>query len=282
MSHRHRGARFGIHGTLATAFAALAVGAGCSLLTDFDALDATTVTVAAEAGPAGDARAAVGSDAAQPNDASTGSDAAACPMSATVFCDDFERSGVLGNWTRTSSNDGGTLEIEGAPGARHFKSSIVGRDGGGAPFALLRKELAGIVTRISVECDLSYDRRPVFQNDGNIILAVMIDNGADKFQLIYLDVKRDESAFVLQEPTAAVQTIDYRAVAFEPGLHHIAIDMTVGGRTRLRVDGPTVLDIPTPAFMQSGTPALQVGISGPADPSSSITLTADNVVFSAD
>lgn len=278
MSHRHRRARFGIHGTLATSFAALAVGAGCSLLTDFDALDATTVTM--EAGPEGDARTADRSDEAQPNDAPTGSDAAACPM--TAFCDDFERSGVLGNWTRTSSNDGGTVEIEGVAGARHLKSSIVGRDGGGAPFAVLRKELAGVVTRVSVECDLSYDRRPVFQNDGNIIVAVIIDNGADKFQLIYLDVKRDESAFVLQDPTAAVQTIDYRAVPFEPGLHHIAIDMTVGGRTRLRVDGPTVLDIPTPAFMQSGTPALQVGISGPADPSSSLTLTADNVVFSAD
>lgn len=28
--------------------------------------------------------------------------------------------------------------------------------------------------------------------------------------------------------------------------------------------------------------ALQVGISGPADPSSTLALTADNVVFSAD
>ncbi len=260
--------------------AALAVGAGCSLLTDFDALDAAKVT--AEAGPAVDAMTADRSDEPQPNEASTGSDAAACPMTATAFCDDFERSDVLGNWTRTSSNDGGTLEIEGVLGARHLKSSIVGSDGGGAPSAVLLKQLAGIVTRVSLECDLSYDQRPLFQNDGNILLVVIIDNGADKFQLIYLDVKRDESAFVLQDPTATVPIIDYRAVAFEPGLHHIGMDMTVGGRTRLRVDGLTLLDIPTPAFMQSGTPALQVGISGGADPSSPLTLTADNVVFSAD
>jgi hypothetical protein len=285
MTHLLRRARFGLPGTLATVFAALAVGAGCSLLTDFDALDAQGAldasTGAAEAGPAGDASTADASgDEAPPNDASTGSDGGACP--ATAFCDDFERIDVLGKWTRTSSDDGGTVEIEGVPGARHLKSSIVGRDGGGAPFAVLRKELAGIVTRVSVECDLSYDRRPVFQNDGNILLVVIIDNGANKFQLIYLDVKRDQSAFVLQDPTAAVQTIDFRPVAFEPGLHHIAIDMSIGGRTRLRVDGPTLLDIPTPAFMQSGTPALELGVSGPADPSSSITLTADNVVFSAD
>ena len=144
----------------------------------------------------------------------------------------------------------------------------------------MRKRFSSFVTRVSLDCDLGYDLRPVAANDGQIVLIVKLSNGSNS-QFIYLNVQANLSGFVLQNPTV-VGAIDYRTVAFEPGMHHVAIDMAVAGRTRLRVDGATLADFATPSFMAAGIPTLELGAGGIATPSSALVVTADNLVFSAD
>ena len=270
---------------VATSFVVIASAGGCLLLTDLDGLEGPATTTDGSTGGA-DARATTDARAddaqaadAQAADAPVDAPTEACPAAAIAFCDDFERATPLGNWSE-ESRDGGTLAVTGQPGARHLESSVSGRDAGDAAYAILRKRFSSFVTRVSLDCDLGYDRRPVVANDGQIVLMVKLSNGSNS-QFIYLNVQANLSGFVLQNPTL-VGAIDFRPVAFEPGMHHVAIDMAVAGRTRLRVDGATLADFATPSFMAAGIPTLELGAGGIATPSSALVVTADNLVFSAD
>ena len=261
------------------AFAFLATG-GCLLTTDLDGLAGPAVadgsTTGGDATSSTDAR-----EASSDADAATRDDAAAeggCPAATVAFCDDFERADVLGGWTE-ESRDGGTLAIAGAPGARYLEAAVVGRDAGDGSTAIVRKRFTTAVTSVTLECDLAYDKRPATAGDGQIILAIHLRSG-NALSLVYLDVQMGLSAFVLQTP-GVPGAIDFRVIPLGPGAHRIAIGVAVAGRTTLRVDGATVLDFTTPGFMVSGTPTLEVGISGLTTPSSPLTVTTDNVVFSA-
>lgn len=140
--------------------------------------------------------------------------------SATIgFCDDFERATLLGSWTEASSA-GGTLAIVGAPGFKYLEGEVAGRDAGAAAVAVLRKDFSATVTRVSLECDLAYDRRPTISNDGVIILKIKSAT-ANAFQLIYLNVRADKSGFVLQDPSLA-GGIEYRNIPFESGSRRVA------------------------------------------------------------
>jgi hypothetical protein len=158
---------------------------------------------------------------------------------------------------------------------------VVERDAGEQPAAALKKGFNGVVSKYALECDLTYDKRPSIEGEYKLILKVIMTIGGS-IQLVYLNVNEDHSALALQDFTVNPSRIDYRIAPFVPGTHHVRIAVENGARTSLTVDGVILLDFDTPAFMQNGTPEIEVGVTGAIVPGSAITVHTDNVVFTAE
>jgi hypothetical protein len=204
-----------------------------------------------------------------------------CPATARL-CDDFERatSLLLGPWDDQFISGGGALTIENGK----LVATVPGRPGVGTePLAFLQKTIPGALTKFTVDMDVGFNQRPPTAADYHLFVRVRIDVPGGGFQLVYLTIDNLGNGFALQDFTTTTM-LEYKGFTMDTAIHHVKVEYALGGKSRLSIDGATIHEINTPAFMKAGTMQLMAGVSGSQGDGATtpVTVTTDNVIFLAE
>lgn len=200
----------------------------------------------------------------------------ACPDASGVFCDDFERDDVKGSWEAVGITDGGSMTIvEPAGGSRRLEAAI---SAAGASAQLTRDFTTITPTRIHIELTLDIQTLP---SQGAVYLAgVMMLNAGNSPSLIYLYVHGGGAFFVEQiaDGVNYVQT----ALAITIGApHRVVMDVTLGGKALVSVDGATQVDKATETWLVGKPPRAILG-PGSVNGGNALSMRVDDYVFIAE
>ena len=222
---------------------------GCSLLLlneDFSGDPVASPDAASDGPPeasgAFDATADTRTDGPGPGDADGGPPD---PCAAEAhFCDDFERSDLLGAWTG-------------------LRSSIDAGVGGSAQAHLTKDLAVGTRSRFV----WAFDFEMVTPPSPGLVFAQLGLFQASTLWFVYLYAQPGGVAFV-QQDIGGGGLVQIPLPAPYGVRHRLEVDLTIGGRVVLAVDGVVSTEQQTEAFMTSGEPRLDLGLLGaPLSPS---------------
>lgn len=226
---------------------------------------------------------AAGADgAAAPSDGGAGLDSGVdggCPSEGMVFfCDDFDRSeqDVRGAWDALDVRGGATIRI--APGDGDKLLDVMAP--AGDALATLERSFAGGVRarHFFYEFDVRYDALPT---EGSYIVARVAFQTGSEYALSYVYASAETFRYAEQRVPR-----DYRHEPLAIGAgewHRVTVEFTIGGDTRVAVDGADAFAVrPTASYFAPGPPELMVGVASAEELAPGFGVQLDRVRFFAE
>lgn len=202
-----------------------------------------------------------------------------CEAGAMTFCDDFERPAPQGEWSTAVATSGATLQISADGQGRRLEAVCPSKGAN----ALLARTLQGKPSHLHFEVTLEYATLPTTGGVYVMGIAMSPSGSASGLTLLYVYANQDLGITFVQQVTG---TASYRAdvlAAATPGApHRIAVDVVIGGKVTVSVDGTALVDRAAESFLQSGAPKITLGAGSIDDTGAGFRVLADDFVFTAD
>jgi hypothetical protein len=199
-----------------------------------------------------------------------------CADAAGTLCDDFERDEPKGGpWGTVSVNDGGTLVI-GKPSStgRRLESAITAADG----VAQLSRELALTPSKLHIELTLEILALPT--NGAIYITGALMLNPGNPVTLFYV-YARGDGAFVVEQLTDGTHYVQSPLAITLNAPHRLVIDVQIGGKVKVTVDGATQVDKNTESWLVFKPPQAILG-AGSVSGGNAFSMRVDDYVFVAE
>lgn len=199
-----------------------------------------------------------------------------CPDAAGTLCDDFERDELKGGpWDAVNVNDAGTLVV-GKPtsSGRQLVASVTGADGVGQ----VSKDFTITPTKLHIELTLEIQTLPSV--GGIYITGALMLNPGNPVSLFYL-YTHGGGAFVVEQLTDGVNYVQTPVAITLNAPHRVVMDLHVGGKMTVTVDGAKQVDKNTESWLVLKPPSAILG-PGSLNGGNAFAMRADDYVFIAE